>query len=344
MNGRSPVSICGFGGCTSLGHSLDASLAAMGGSLSNFSDTGIRNLFGTRAMAAALLDVELPRIERLPVLAGHALADLAPLMAGLGLSGAPLLLGLPPGLSADETAALREVLHGSLLLQPEGLWFPYGRASVFAALAQATELISRGSHPFVIVGGIDSLCDPDSVSNLVNASRVLGPRNEGTIPGEAAIFGLLSRANRDGPAWGSALTIEGISVARAEKPFTELDRVNADGLAVTFNRFRERGAQRVDVVVAAHSGEGYFGRSFAHAYLRAVEVMPEPLQVEVIADRVGDVGAAAGMLGIAFAAHRFSVDPPGPGNRALVYSESDTGEIGAAIVAGHRDGPTAVAA
>jgi hypothetical protein len=105
-------------------------------------------------------------------------------------------------------------------------------------------------------------------------------------------------------------------------------------LATVFRAFRERGSQRVQRVIAAHSGEGYFGHSFAHAYLREVEVMPEPLDVELISDCVGDVGAAAGILGLAFAMYRMATQPRGARERALVYSESDTGEIGAAIIDG----------
>jgi hypothetical protein len=62
--------------------------------------------------------------------------------------------------------------------------------------------------------------------------------------------------------------------------------------------------------------------------------MPEPLDVELIADCVGDVGAASGTLGLAFAMYRMVTDPRSARGRALVYSESDTGELGAAIIDG----------
>jgi 3-oxoacyl-[acyl-carrier-protein] synthase I len=117
-------------------------------------------------------------------------------------------------------------------------------------------------------------------------------------------------------------------------PFTDRDRVSGDDLATVFRTLREAGAQRVERVIAAHSGEGYFGHSFAHAYLREVEVMPEPLEVELIADCVGDVGAAAGALGLAFARYRMATQPRAPRERALVYSESDAGLLGAAIIDG----------
>jgi hypothetical protein len=62
--------------------------------------------------------------------------------------------------------------------------------------------------------------------------------------------------------------------------------------------------------------------------------MPEPLTLEQIADRVGDVGAAAGILGLAFGAYLMVHDRRDGESRALAYSESDTGEVGAAILNG----------
>ena len=173
-----------------------------------------------------------------------------------------------------------------------------------------------------------------TVHRLVQFERVLGPHTEGTIPGEAAVFALLARTDDPAANAATAVVLEAVAQHRAPVPFTERDRVSGDALATVFPSFRERGSRRVDRVIAAHSGEGYFGRSFAHAYLREVDVMPEPLEVELIADCVGDVGAAAGMLGLAFAMYRMVTDPRSSHGRALVYSESDTGEVGAAIIDG----------
>jgi 3-oxoacyl-[acyl-carrier-protein] synthase-1 len=130
------------------------------------------------------------------------------------------------------------------------------------------------------------------------------------------------------------VVLEAVAQHRSPVPFTQRDRISGDDLATIFRAFRERGSPRVERVIAAHSGEGYFGQSFSHAYLREVEVMPEPLEVELIADCVGDIGAAAGPLGLAFAMYRMATEPRSARERALVYSESDTGEIGAAIIDG----------
>ena len=328
-----PVSIVGFGGCTSLGYSLGPTLAAMGAGLSNFTDTGLKNPFGTAVMAASLLDRDAPRGERLRDLARVALVDLERLLQSAGVRQAPLLLGVASDLDDQEEAALRRELGGSAAIQADIALYPHGGERIFR-LAGALVLLERGAHRFVVVGGIDSLCGPHTVHRLVQFGRVLGPHTEGTIPGEGAVFALLARTGDPAIEVASAVSLEAVVQHRSSVPFTERDRVSGDDLATVFRALRDRGSQRVERVIAAHSGEGYFGHSFAHAYLREVEVMPEPLELELIADCVGDVGAAAGALGLAFARYRMATQPRSPRERALVYSESDAGLLGAAIIDG----------
>jgi len=334
MSSATPISIVGLAGCTSLGYALAPTLAAMGAGLSNFSDTGLKNPFGTAVMAASLLDRDLPRILRLRGLVAIALIDLRELLAAAGVEEAPLMLGVPSDVDDDEQVAVNEELSKEAFIRSRITWFPHGRASTFPALAGAMHLLERGAHRFVIVGGLDSLCAQHTVHRLVQFERVMGPHTEGMIPGEAAVFALLSRS--DDPATDStrAVRLEAVAQHRSAVPFTQRDRVSGDDLATAFRAFREAGSPRVERVIAAHSGEGYFAHSFAHAYLREVEIMPEPLEMELVADCVGDVGAAAGTLGLAFAMYRMVTQPWGARGRALIYSESDTGEVGAAIIEG----------
>jgi 3-oxoacyl-[acyl-carrier-protein] synthase-1 len=326
------IRIIGFAGCTSLGYSLEPTLAAMGAGLSNFTDTGIVNLFATPVAAGSLLESDMSRAERLVALTDIALVDVAALLADAGVERAPFMVSIASDLADDEAAALKRGFEKSPLVHPSPAWVPYGRAGALLALQHAADLVGRGAHRFIVVGGIDTLCAPATVQALVESERVLGPHTEGTIPGEGAVFALVSRAD-DEVDLPTSVLVAGSAQARGTG-FMQLDRVSGDALTSVFRMLREQGAQRVDWIVAAHSGEGYFGRSFSHAYLREVEIMPEPLDVDHTADRAGDVGAAAGMLGVAFAMYRMATRPAKAQSRALVYSESDTGEIGAVIIQG----------
>jgi 3-oxoacyl-[acyl-carrier-protein] synthase-1 len=247
----------------------------------------------------------------------------------------PVLLGVSSDADQDERRSLEAIFAASNLVAPAGSWmYPQGRTSSFAALEDAAAMLRSNAAQLVIVGGIDSLCAPDNVRRLVAAERVLGPGTEGTIPGEAAAFLLLAAAEHPAAKLPTAVRLEGITLNNRGVPLAKADRVVGDALADSFRALRESGAARVHQVIAAHSGEGYFGRSFAHAYLREADLMPEPLEVELTADRLGDVGAAAGILGLALAWQIMATDDHNGPRRALVYSESDAGEIGAAIIEG----------
>jgi hypothetical protein len=333
MTTDAPVSIVGFAGCTSLGYSLESTLVAMGAGLSNFTDTPVPNEFGQPTVAASLLDMDVPRGDRLAALVRHGLEDADSLVSRYELRNVPLLVGVPSDLRPDEEELVRTALAEKSPLIGETRWFRQGRASAFAALAAAMTAVGR-SHRFVLVAGVDSLCAASQVYSLVRTGRILSPLTEGTIPGEAVGFALLGRADDPLVDAETSVRLEAVALERAATPFTEAEVVSGDALAAAFRALRSGGARPVHRVVAAHSGEGYFGRSFAHAYLREVEVMPEPLEVEVIADRVGDVGAAAGILGLAFSVYCMLEDGREGDGRALAYSESDTGEVGAAILEG----------
>jgi 3-oxoacyl-[acyl-carrier-protein] synthase-1 len=333
MTASDKVSIVGFAACTALGHSLESTLAAMGAGLNNFTQTGVPNEFGHPTVASAALPPGAPRGERLPALLSRAFEDAGRLVGRADARNVPALIGVPADLDRAEQEALGAVVRDRRWLG-ETTWFPYGRASTFAALASAIDLLRHASHRLVLVAGVDSLCAPAQLASLVRAGRVLSPLTEGTIPGEAAAAALLAQTRDAIVDRATSVEAEAVVIDRAALPVIRADSVSGDALATLFRRLRSAGASQVHRVIAAHSGEGYFGRSFSHAYLREVELMPEPLTVELIADRVGDVGAAAGILGLAFGTYLIVEDGVDGARRALVYSESDTGEIGAAIVAG----------
>jgi len=343
--GHQRAAILGFAAATPVGYALEPTLAAMGANLSHISASPVRTLDGEPAPVSCLLDPAMPRAERFARLFEHGLADLRALLSAHGIESAPLLLGLPAGLDSAARADIVAVQHGAGFRTPDDALFAYGRASAFAALAHALPLLQQRQHRCVIVGGLDSLCAPASVEALVHARRVLEPFTEGTIPGEAASFVALLQPDDAAVDPDHALWLDGVAVARGSG-FEAAERVEAEGLTRVLHRLAKTAgeadaeadgeARRVHRVVAAHSGEGYFGRSFSLACLRAVDLMPEPLEVTLTADRVGDVGAASGALGMAFAAYlmvRELQSRPGP-RRALVYTESDGGEVGAAVLHG----------
>jgi len=335
--------VLGFAACTPLGYALEPTLAAMGANLSNITASPARTLGGEFAPASCLVDPALAREERLAQLLAHGLDDVQALLDLHGFDHPPILLGIPSGLDEQTRQRINTVQHQAGFPTHGSASFEYGRASGFAALAQALQMLAQRTHRCVIVGGLDSLCAPATIETLVHARRLLEPFTEGTIPGEAAAFMVLLHPEDAALDPSQALWIERVAVARG-RPFANSGAVNADALTQVFHKLQEgapsapRGSTlRVHRVIAAHSGEGYFGRSFSLACLRVAGLMPEPLLVTLTADRVGDIGAAAGPLGLAFAAYWMAQERRSTTGirRALVYSESDGGEVGAAVLCGH---------
>jgi 3-oxoacyl-[acyl-carrier-protein] synthase-1 len=329
------ITVVGSAASTSVGYTLEPALAAMGANLANFTEATVRGPTGAPVTIAPLplLTPEMPRGDRLVALLELALEDLDGLIAPFELGDLPIVLGVATDLETEEAARLKATLDRARVVRPADPWaFPFGRASGFAAIRAAAKLITAGEVPLIVVGAVDSLCAPDTLRKLVQQKRILGPGTEGTIPGEAAAMTLLTNDKHPAASVATALRLEALALRRAATPFLGVNAIDAEALTATFKQLRESGAAPVDRVIAAHSGEGYFGRSFAHAYLRQTELMPEPLEVEITAERLGDTGAASALLGIAFASYVMAREADR--RRVLVYTESDSGEIGAAILEG----------
>src|SRR5262249_46025387 len=145
----------------------------------------------------------------------------------------------------------------------------------------------------------------DSLRILAQRNRTLGTRNrDGIIPGEGAGFALLLREGS--AARGSALQILGVALGAEKNHFCQ-DRPNlAEGLTQVFRLLRTQrdlGSRITSAVLSCQTGESFWADEFAKAYLRNLELMPEPLVIHVVASSVGDVGAAAGIIQQRMAEH-----------------------------------------
>jgi hypothetical protein len=125
-----------------------------------------------------------------------------------------------------------------------------------------------------------------------------------------------------------------VARARDSKPFDGAAPASAAGLTEVFASLRARWDGRVGEVVAAQSTERFWATELSTAYLRNIELMPEPMRVRHLANVLGDCGAAAFTLGVSWALSDFDDDRHGrEGARsALVVSSSDAGLVGAALL------------
>lgn len=199
-------------------------------------------------------------------------------------------------------------------------------------------LLATAQESLVLVGGIDSLCDPQSLRQLALADRILGRGNpDGALPGEGGGFLLLS-AQGDRWRWVPPLaTLLGVALAHEPYGYANQAPSRADGLTTALRALREHplsGCRRVDLLVHGQTGESFWAKELARAYLRNAALCPEPFRPRSIADSLGDTGCAAGIIATATAVGSLAETRLGsPQNgRALVYGCSDDGQVGACVV------------
>lgn len=349
MGGVAKVSapvLVSVGLCTPLGYTTRATQCAIAAGLSCFKDTEVKDrqgeparaawlenlnadasrderiaYFGTRAMHQCLAEVELGQFEDLPVFV--ALPE-----EGSGGSFSPDVV---------KSALQRETPSGANLD-----WSPQtysgGRAGFFQALDAAVTEINRKSKSAALVGGCDSLCDRESLDALVRKRRILGADSfDGLIPGEGAGFLLLMEA---GAARKSQLQqlalIENCALGRDAEPFTARSPWHAVGLTQLFNQLRlaDPNAPRVDAFFSCQTGESFWAKELSLASMRNPSLMPEPQRELLLAENLGDVGAAAGAIQVAMVLH---IHSRGQSlnrklERALVYGAADGGDVGGCII------------
>lgn len=301
-----------------------------------------------RACRLATLPAAASRGERMLALGELALREIIDVAASLGISRLPLVLALPEpdhaapyrpaalldGLTAHaRTQGLTLMPHAHPAI-PEGMRRS-GCAAVFELLTLATELLDAGHDP-LLLGAIDSRCDPTSLLELARAGRVLDLGPEGYLPSEGAGFVLLARNLAKLPIRLVPPAIAAVTHDLEPRPFAQLEPSAALGLTRALRRVRigPPALTRVDHALSCQWDATYWGRELVQAYLRNAELFPEPLRVDMISTSLGNPGAAAPLLqlGRALALVRARAGTSQQPARALVYGCSEAGPLGVLIV------------
>lgn len=328
-----------------LGLNGQAALAAMQAGIVRFERSD--DLESTVSRLATL-ELSASRGERMCALLRYAMAELGLGFSEEGLRALPLFLALPEkdsGAAFDEQALLSVLQHE--ILASTGL--PpiltskavnrRGRAGLFTALKNAAEALQGGDFAVALVGAVDSLVDPDSVSQLAARGWLLGRTNmDGRIATEAAGF-FLVRVPRDRSQHRSLASVLKLEEGQDPVSYSQVQagtaHAEARGLTRIFHRLHQTFPARVDGVFSAQPGEGFWGREFSYAYLRNADFMPEPLRMESVGTYLGDSGAAAGAVALLRAVASFY--PPKWSHQnalasALVYGVADNGALGACLI------------
>jgi hypothetical protein len=335
------AAVLGMGASCPIGYGIPSIQAAMAGGLRNFRDASMLGCDGKPARVSRLPDLAewAPREARIAALAQYAVADLvADLSADLP-ADIPVYVGVAEEAPPSDLAAIRKSLAlewPALRPSPESPLAAcrLGRIAFLAALAYAIRQFDEGKGELAVIVAADTRCTWASMDALYRERRLLNTRDDGTIPGEAAVAMLLASPRSTYARQHGLLSVVNPAFAADDPAALRLAPLATDGLGRSFNSLRQHavaGAARPKLAIAFDTGELCFTRAFATGYLRSAELMPEPLRHELIAANLGDTGAAAAGMAIVRAAGLMH-EPHGPGvSRALVYGHADSGKCAATM-------------
>ena len=192
-----------------------------------------------------------------------------------------------------------------------------GHAGCSALLSQALEDLSRGEDA-VLVGGVDSYLDEETLTWLLNTGRLKTPAlAAGLMPGEAAALLLLGRRGQ------AAAEVTRVAQASEEQPLAGAGVPAGRGLADALASLSSDGS--ISTIYSDHNGEAYRAAEMGAVLSRLRSSRPAmasaPLKFPAIS--FGDTGAASGAVALCRAASDLSRMG---GSSAMISSTSDGNE------------------
>jgi len=332
------ASIIGCGMRTPLGFKRPASAAAFRAGIAAIGDHPFMiDRFGepmkvTRDFA---LDPEMGGMDRLVGLALPAAQEALVPIAGRKVRMTVLLSfgEQRPGLDIEICAAVAERVNDELsksaCVDKLRHWMG-GHAGGIVGMEVGADLIATGKADFVLIGGIDSYLNADTLEWLDDIEQLHSENNiYGFCPGEAAGFVLLGR-----PVKGNdGIDIIGAGSAVEENLIKTEDICLGDGLSKAFKTAAQPLAEglTVDRILCDMNGERYRGNEYGFAVLKTSGLFTDAAKFETPADCWGDVGAASGLL---YAGLVIEAESRGysPGPTTMIWSSSEAGRRAAAIL------------
>jgi len=329
--------------CASLvcpvGYSAAAACAAMRAGIAAFSPTGYRDGEGETIVGATVeaLPPELRGRDRLVALGQFALDSIDPALVGrLPWGRMPLILctreAERPGARLTGLVAQLRFPGGMDLAGQRTAHAGGGAASAIQALALARAMLAETDAPACLVLGIDSLVDARVLGWLDRTRRLKTPRRaDGVMPGEAACLAVVSRE----PLSDAHVQVRGLGVATESATVFNEEPFRAEGMkAALGHALREAGIgmHDVDFRLADVAGESHAFEELVLAQTRLMRTVRPSQPLWHPADCIGDCGAVAGLVQLAWAGQAFHREYA-PGPVAALHMASPFGLRAAAVVA-----------
>ncbi|WP_223428989.1 beta-ketoacyl synthase N-terminal-like domain-containing protein [Tateyamaria pelophila] len=281
------------------------------------------------------LDPDMSGVERLTELALPAVREALLPIENRGAKVTILLnFGeVRPGLDAEMTAAvadrLLDAIKGSIIPARVRHWMG-GHAGGIVGMQAGANLIASGEADFVLIGGIDSYLNADTLERLDDIEQLHSENNiYGFCPGEAAGFVLLAKPGRI----GTELDLIGAGSEIEENVIKTEDICLGEGLAAAFKAaaISITEGHFVDQIFCDMNGERYRGNEYGFAVLKTSGLFEDAVDFKTPADCWGDVGAASGPL---YAGLAIEAESRGyaKGPLTMIWASSEAGHRAAAIL------------
>lgn len=351
-----PLAILRTGAVTSVGLDAPSTFAAMRGRLNNFFKTTMVDSKGECIPGCPVdfgEDVEpLDAIGKQIEMVVRSIRECCKALPRAEPGSIPLLLCVSevtrPGRPKNLEHLLVDGIHRAFgrIFAPDSSIFAYGQASAAFALDACFKM--QDKYPLILIAGVDSYLNFTTLQTLHERGRILSSDNQdGFIPGEAACCLLIGRPDaieRIPPLYSNVkmpeqtpqiakenLFCAGLGIYREAAVIGGTAPNRAVGLAEAIKTALKSVQDQPDTIglrISAQSSEDFYAKEFAMACGRA-GVSATPLWC--LSDSLGETGAAAGLLSVAWAyasGHKDYI----PASHALCLSASDEGERAALVL------------
>lgn len=337
-----PLLVKAAGACCAVGYNLAAASCALRAGMDHFQESEFVDRASEPLKVARLPLGDLWGPKRLAQIVRLAVTDCARTAGGIDpVHTALFLLAAEKGRPHTESGRYHEIFHAveeecRARFHEASVIIPKGRAGIADALQHAHRVLAENRVRQVLLVGADSYLSAAVIEHYLGQERLLCSSNsDGFIPGEGAAALLLQLP----PANAAGLHVLGLGAAQEQA--TPAGEVPNRAFGLT-QAIRQACAQAglntgaLDFRLTDLNGEQYFAKEMANACTRVMGDDPDAsgLPMLHLADGVGETGAAAPVLALAYLSRTMERDD-GPGSTGLLHFGNDDGRR-AALVAQYR--------
>lgn len=321
-----------------VGLTPESAAAAMRAGIDGFGELAYLDDEGEPIVGAMVpeLTPELCGRSRLVALLGHGLAGIQERVPpSLALEELPLLFctrePVRPGAAVNGVLAEVEAQLGLAFRRDESGHLARGSVAAFEALDHARRLFAAGKAEACLIVAADTLIDARSLRWLAHADRLRRPvQPDGVAPGEAAGVLLVTVS----PFMPSRVGVQGLGFARETATVLNEEPLLGRGMAAAVRQaLAEAGhaMHEIDLRLSDVAGESYAFEELALAQSRLMRQTREAQVLWHPAAFMGDVGAAAAIVQLAWIEQAFARGYT-PGWLALCHGSAASGSRAAAVV------------